>query len=250
MKQTTSRLRAALCLVAIGGALLGGCSEDSTGPDDNNNGGDQTVAPKVGSTYTYSRQNQDKDGNPVGSQTTRTDTLVSASLSVGARSGVYGFANGTDTMYYHYESNGDISVNVKTNFFRLAGDEWHDFPFITEWFTVPFVSKSSKNDTLAHVQNYGAGSVKVPMTVNAVSEHAGTEMVTVNGEILTAQKVETTINVVIGSLLNRVKVKWSFIPKIGYFSTYDFIISPTEFLGPSNIYKGGSVSTLTSYELK
>lgn len=241
-------LRKIFCLMALGAMVLVGCSDDSTGPD----GDDPSTLtpPKAGSTFTSTQQNQDEDRAPVGSPVTRTDSLVATNLTVGGKTAVYAFSDGTNTMYYRYEANGDVSVNIKTNYFQLAGDEWYDFAFTTEWFTVPFTTKTSRNDTLAKVQNYGPGSVKVPMSVNAVSDHMGPESVTIGGQAFTAQKAETTINVTIGSLLSKVRVQWSFVPKLGYFSKHDFVIQPNTFFGSSDIYAGGSVSTLTSYSLK
>lgn len=248
MNHIIHRLTTASAAIAACTVLFAACSSDTTGPG--NNTGDQTVAPKVGSTYTYSQQNQNEDGAPVGSPATRTDTLFATGLTVDGKSDVYGFYNGRDTMYYRYEANGDIAVNVRTNYLKHAGSEWRAFPLTNAWITIPFGSKGVKNDTLAKVQNYGSGSVQVPLLIAAESMHAGTESVTVGAESLTAQKAETTVRVMIGSLLHKVEIKWSMIPKIGYFSRHDFIINPVELFGSSGITRGGSVSTLTSYSLK
>src|SRR5579872_3922743 len=66
--------------------------------------------PGLGTSFTDSAYTRDSSLNVIpGSGTTIVYTLVDTNISIGGKSNVYEFTSPVDTIYLHYEANGDFS---------------------------------------------------------------------------------------------------------------------------------------------
>src|SRR5258708_52715 len=143
MKQQYTRIFGALVMTAIIAIGVAGCSIKATVGDDNNNS-TATTPPAKNTTYSYLTNNQDDNGFQNGDITSKSEWVVATNLSIDGLTGVYGVYNAKDTAYYHYESNGDVSVNAMANLLSYASPSWKDFPLAKHWITLPLQSKGTK----------------------------------------------------------------------------------------------------------
>jgi hypothetical protein len=245
MKQKYSRLFGAMAMATLIAFAAAGCSIKATVGDDNNNNSTATTPPAKNATYSYLTNDQDDDGFQNGDITTKPEWVVATDLTIDGKTNVYGIYNARDTAYYHYESNGDISVNVMANILSYVSSSWRNFPLTKRWITLPLQSKATTRDTLVKIQNYVVGSIGIPLTVTTESVHQGTSHALVGSESLATQEVATTITVDIGSSRNKVLVVYTLAPTIGYFSQIDLRSSPS--MVSSGVKSGGYLKRLDSY---
>jgi hypothetical protein len=234
--------------LSLGLAGLGGCSDDTTGPD---TGGDVNtdaiVAPKQGSTYTYAVYDTDSTGKKVsGTDRTEIYTVTSASLTLGGKSNVTMFVSNAaepDTGYIHYETNGDVTIYQAE---EEAGVTTYS------WITLPFVSRSTHNITLidSTIDDGFGNNGQIKFTSQTTG--TGSEKITVGTEEFKANratwKIDATFPLLGLSVTSTTTSTLSFVPKIGFWVKQE--TKSTGSLGPLGGSTKGQVSTLTSYSLK
>ncbi|MDB5033770.1 MAG: hypothetical protein JWQ98_1011 [Chlorobi bacterium] len=231
-------------------AFVGGCTDTPT----STGGNSTTITPaKQGSTFTSYTYSKDSLGQmQQGSQDTTVSTIAKTGLTIGGKSDVnmaigVKKSGGTDTTYFRYESNGDVSL-----YFNATDSSGGAPPMQTAWITLPFASKTSMNltivDTAMSDSTFGAGRFKV--TSSAVQ--TGTENITVGSETLSAEKVQWKFETsatfgLFGIGQSVVSTIW-FAPKIGFIARQEQITSEgiPGFLSVS----GSSYQNLVAYSLK
>ncbi len=211
------------------------CSSSTSTPPGNNNTG--ATRPKVGSTFTDSSYTKDNSlSNVAASGTTVTYTLVDTNATKSTMmGGVYEFTSPMDTIWQHYETNGDLSVYAP---FAAGG-----YYVGSEWITFPVSSQSSSN--IPTLKGYVLDSVTVNGTM--AGEGSGTQQIGMQSS-LSVQKAQMNISAVsalAGTVPGTVSV--SYAPSIG-FVTHETITTTGMVLG-TNI-SGGSDKFLISYNLK
>lgn len=240
-------LRPALIVAAIIGATaaLGGCKDTPTTP----NGGAVTK-PKAGSTYSFATYDTDSLGAKVpGSDSTRSFTCIAAGVNYAGKSDVYEFAPTTggdeqDTVYMHYESNGDVSQHLSFSNGVLAA---------AGWITIPFASKTATTTTLldSNVIDPDSG-IESHVVMKITTSGSGSESITVPAGTFTALKGTLTLTATVTaqgltllSMQNTGNIY--FVPSIGYAAKTAGSANVDAF-GTRTI--SGSVESLTSYTVK
>lgn len=223
--------------------VLAGCSSSNSPSTNNTNSQSNSVKPKMGSTFTDSVSTKDTTlTNQPGSSVTY--TLIDTNATVAGKSGVYVFVSSTtnpanaafDTLYQHYESNGDLSVYVD---FSAGG-----FNVGQEWVTFPFASQTTSNITTFSTLLIDT------VTISGTVQGAGTATQTVDGNALSVEK--STLNSqaksgLIGTIPATANV--TYAPSIGLV-TYQDITEQGRISSFNLNLSGGSTSFLTSYTLK
>ncbi|MEO5930708.1 MAG: hypothetical protein ABIR47_12300 [Candidatus Kapaibacterium sp.] len=231
-------------------ALVGGCTDTPASPSGNST----TITPaKQGSTFTSYEYSKDSLGQvEQGSQDTVVSTIAKTGLTIGGKSDVNMMigvkkSGETDTTYFRYESNGDLSLYFD------ASDSSSDTPPIqAAWIALPFASKTPMNvtlvDTATSDSTLGAGR----FTVTSSAVQTGTENITVGSETLSAEKVQWKFDIsskfgLFGLAQSVTSTMW-FAPKIGFIVKQEQITSAgiPGFLSVS----GSSYQNLVSYSLK
>lgn len=220
--------------IVVSSASLQSCSDDTTtNPPGTNT--EPTVKPAVGSTYTFSVQQQDEDRVPVGSPTTEIFT-VEDSAAVALNLAGYDFMSdkGNERLL-RYESNGDVSV-----FFNSG--EIDDAP--SKWITIPFASKTSRTDTLIVDPSFGPNDF--PLNIRATSTAQSDTTMTINGQSLKILRTEWKVTHDYGSSREYFTYDLWYAPKLGFFVKSDYLASGGFFGPPGH----GEIKTLTTFTLK
>lgn len=191
--------------------------------------------PKVGSTFTDSTYTKDTlYHNVPSSGATLTYTLVDTMATKAGQANVYEFISSIDTVWQHYEANGDLSVYAP---FAAAG-----YTVGSEWVTFPVSSQSSSNITTLK------GFVLDSVTITGTMQGQGSGTQTVNGTALAVQKAQMNVSAtsaLAGTIPGTVTI--SFAPSIGLVTHQ--VITTTGTLFGTNI-NGGSEKTMIAYTLK
>ncbi len=165
-------------LFLVGIIAFAGCKSSSTSP----NGSTAIVIPNAGSYFVSVNLQYDSTGALVESDTS-VETFLQTGLSIHGKTNVVEVVDSsdgsvTDTTYYHYESNGDVSAYE------------NNFGGSLEWATYPFGSQQSQQlsgDTTEQgisesyaftISGAGAGSISI------AGKEFTTEKITVNGKII------------------------------------------------------------------
>lgn len=234
------------CLVALGlvfCASITGCSKDEVASPVTT---DSTVAPKQGATYTYFYQRLNQDSAAAGSPSTLLQTVLGTSTSIDGKQNVHAMQSGMGTKYYYFEANGDVSVDADANILQPAFVNAPTYNLTKAWYTLPIAVKTVRNDTLIKTQNWNNGTIGgLPLLIHATSEQTGSADVTLGSETFKAVSGTTVLVVQEASSLYRVRIQWTFVPKLGFFSELDEYVPPGFFSGAVNA--GGYVLKLTAY---
>jgi hypothetical protein len=225
----------------IAGFVINGCSSSSS--PSNNSNLSASVKPKMGSMFTDSVSTKDTTfANQPGNSTTY--TLVDTNATVAGKSGVYAFVSSTvnlagklDTIYQHYESNGDLSLYTN---FEAAG-----YSIGQEWVTFPFASQTTSNTTPLSTVIVGD-----TVTVTGTVQGAGSETEIVDGKSLFVEKATQKSQAAspqIGTIPATLNV--TYAPSIGLITYYD--LTEQGRIAALNLnLNGGTTEFVTSYTLK
>jgi hypothetical protein len=213
-----------------------GCSSSTT-PPSNNNTNAAFTKPKMGSTFTDSMYTKDTNLVDVqASGTTNTYTVIDTNHTVGAVTNVWVFASPTDTLFTHYESNGDLSTYASFG----AGS----FIVGSEWVTLPFATQS--NGTITTFKGFVLDTV----TISGTTKGAGFETVVVGSQSLAIKKATITVDAASASAAGGHipgTVNASYAPSIGYVTRQEQTTTGSAAGFPLT---GGSTRFLISYTLK
>ncbi len=241
-----SMARMALMTLLVGTAsLIGftGCKDNPSNPGTGNN---DLVKPKVGSTYTFATYDTDSTGAKVpGSDSTLVYTVASTTLTLDGKNDCMMLVPSNpneDTVYVHYESNGDVSQYFGVPDSPLEGKIW---------ITLPFTSKTQISSTLMDTSYVDSSGLTTQVKLQSSQVGSGSENVTVGAGTFSAQKVKWTLasTLTIGPFpvsLTAQSDMW-FAPKIGFIVKLEGKTTGG-FAGFGG--NGGNVQTLTSYSLK
>ena len=247
---------AAFIALAFVATLISGCKSDSTTSTDSG-----AVTPKPGSSYTYAQHYKDSTNTGV----TENDsiiiaTVVSSGLTYQGKSNVITLhdGNGTDTLRYVMESNGDVSV-YRANFTANVAAAPISFANPTPWMTLPFGSKKTGVALFTAYDTISVNSILIPLVIVGTGDYISPETL-VDGtgkKIASGNKAKLTITVTgsySGIMLNVIVGQtYSFDPTIGgYFASVGtFNLPPVSFFGTTLIQGDQSTKTriLTSFSL-
>jgi len=199
-------MRTSFFLFLFAVAVMAGCKSSSTSP----NGSTTLVMPNAGSYYVTVDIETDSTGTLVSSDTTTT-TVAQTGLPIYGKTNVLELVEDTsgvpeDTVYIHYESNGDVSYHSTPNpelFGELAG--WEIFPFASQQQQTLTADTTEDGETANFTETFlGAGS--------------GT--ITINGQQFSEQNITGSLKIIeTGILYNDTSTSTgteSFAPSLGY----------------------------------
>ncbi|MFI5263419.1 MAG: hypothetical protein ACHQM6_02780, partial [Candidatus Kapaibacterium sp.] len=117
-------------LIAISLTIFIASCSSSSSPNSNNSTGSNIVHPKLGSIFTDSAYTRDTSFNVVPqSGMVIVYTLTDTNFSIAGKTNVFEFASNFDTIFLHYESNGDVSNYSTFGIGALVvGKEWVTLP--------------------------------------------------------------------------------------------------------------------------
>ncbi len=196
-----------------------GCSNSSTPSSNNNNNSAAITKPKQGSTFVDSVCYKDTSLNIIGPGQLIVYRVSDTNATFNGKSNVYVIVSTTldththtyDTIYQHYESNGDLSVYVP---FSAGG-----FAVGSEWITFPFASQGNSN--IPTLQTVVIDTVTLAGSVTG----SGSGSQTINGTSTPIEKATmnaTATSGLLGSLPATVIV--SFAPSIGLVTYQDVTV--------------------------
>ncbi len=196
-----------LLLLSVAGLLIGGC-KTSTSPSNSS-----ITTPGAGSYFVNVSQSKDTMGM-ITSSDTSTDNVVQTGLAFSGKTNVMEVittnSDGShDTNYFHYESNGDVSVYAAS-----SSTGFGTLPTNNGWITIPFASQgttTSSSDTT--IDGY-------PFHVNFTVAGAGSGSVTIKGKSFSTENAKMTIAMsgsVFGQAINMsTATTLQFAPSLGY----------------------------------
>jgi hypothetical protein len=193
--------------------------------------------PQLGTSFTDSIYTKDSSLNIIaGSGAILVYTLVDTNFSIGGKSNVYEFTSTVDTIYQHYETNGDISVYIHFGFGNVSiGSEWVTFPTQTQVkitlasFSSPVLTDTIQITGSTKYQGIGTlmfGKLSIPAARALMSADA----------YAVKLKTHSTDAVTI-----------FFASELGFLTGYD--VSTSGNFGGANI-GGGVHRTIIDYDLK
>lgn len=225
-------------LLLVSAALISSCSSSTpSGPA----AASEFVHANVGSTFTFDEYSTDSMNMVVaGSRDTMIATILRTDGNVGAKSGVLIVeekrTNYTDTIYYAYESDNNLSVSS---------------PSSPTWETVP----TGTGTTIIRASEYSLNSGPDTAVIrdSTITSLLGTENVTVKGQLITSKKMQIIYREV--STTNGVKGFDTKIQNIlDYAPSLGFEVKAESPSGPNPFVSGGwvdgSIQTLIDYNLK
>jgi len=219
--------------------ILAACSSNTTTPTTVT-----VVQPKTGSTFTQEEFRTDTTtGAPIPStRETFTYTLSRTGISFFGKSNVSELTNveptDTSTIYFNYESNGDVSMFVHTS--ETDG----------EWLLLPISSKTTSTVTVMDT-TIDVFGLQMKMKSTMTTSYAGTENFTVKGQAVSTMKIKnvilSSVSFAGGNTESTSEASFYFAPSLGYFTKMETPV----FIDPNTGEKAeGSVSILIDYNLK
>jgi hypothetical protein len=236
-KLLSSQLIAAFALAFIAASFMSGCSSSSsTAP-----AAFSYTNPKPGTAYRYHVTTSDSTGGSAAIKTSgdSTSIVVGSSLAYQGKTDVIAVLNdsgqaSSDTTFYRFESNGDVSVYVPS--FGISVGTNHFVIFSPKpWLTLPFGSQKTK-DTLFTADtaiDFGLGS-KTAIHIVAVADYVSKEELAPSGPRLAYGDVAKVSIYGITSLFTAIATQsYSVDPSLGgYFHSIAMVAVP-----PIVIYK-------------
>lgn len=209
------------------------------------------VEPRVGSSYTFQKYDTDASGAKVeGTDRTVLDIITATDIDFQGRSGVYVVTSGTQSNYFVKESNGDISTYFSNNVPYVAS-------LLRGWIRLPYGSKQqnitlvSKDTTV--IVDFDGIDVPTQMQVRQIASYAGSSTITIDGKSYEVLNVTLTTSINVDALIISgvitTTVRVGYVPALGYQSRYEEILTSTLPANP-NLEEGGSVKTLTEFDIK
>jgi hypothetical protein len=207
---------------------------------------------KVGSSYTFA--GYDKDSNGVkksGTDRTTVAYITDNGLFYAGQSNVREVVEISDTTYFHYESNGDVSIffkglEIDTITHDRKGAGWMRLPFGS---LLAGVTLYTLPDTVL-TRSIAGVPVNVHFGMNVSVDYVGAENILVGTETLSTQKVKLTIQVTLktasATQVTTATDYYSYAPTIGYLAKEEKAQTVT----PKSGKDGGSTKVLTQYQLK
>ena len=256
--KNSSRFLLMAIMVVCAGYMISGCSSSTTPPTTTTN---SNVYPRTGSAYTYSKQQMDSTGKRSGVALVVNANVTDSGNVFSGQSNTYTIiSDAGDTTHYTYSGNNDVLTYIQNTGLGGPVQTLGDTIF-HRWITLSVASKASgvlvvpdAVDTVA--VTLSGTSFKIPANVHVVSDYVGSDSVRLaTGESLFCQHCKITLTAVSSYLLIKPDVTFTnqrdvwFAAKIGNFakdSTWTVIPTALGIQGS----KGGSVQTLTSYNLK
>jgi hypothetical protein len=192
--------------------VFASCSSTTTPSSNNNNStGSNIVHPKIGSTFTDSAYTRDTNLSPVPSSgTIITYTLTDTNFSIGGKANVFEFTSTVDTIYLHYESNGDFSNYATFGISSLVvGQEWVTLPSQSQG-TIPITPLTAVL-TVDTIQATGS------------AKGTGTQTDVINTHSVNAYNTSLNISAYSPQLMTTTTgfVNTSFAPSLGFLTHYD-----------------------------
>jgi hypothetical protein len=218
--------------------FISSCSSSSSPASNNtNNSNSSIVHPKLGSTFTDSSYTRDTSLNPIPKTgTVIVYTLTDTNFSIGGKTNVFEYTSTSDTVYLHYESNGDFSNYATFGISTLmVGQEWVTLPSQSQG-TIPLTSFSSV-------------LVADTIQVSGSAKGTGSEVDNIGTQAVNASNTSLSVQAYAPQLLATTTgfVNTSFAPSLGFLTHYD-VSTHGVFYGFN--LSGGIHRFLISYNLK
>jgi hypothetical protein len=235
-KNMTGKILGVLSAIFLTLSIIS-CNNSSSPGTNNVNSTSNIVHPKVGSTFTDSAYTRDTNLNVVASSGTEiVYTLTDTNFSIGGKMNVFEFTSTVDTIYLHYESNGDFSNYATFGISSLVvGKEWVTLPTQSQG-TIP-ITPFSAVLTVDTIQ----------VTGSAKGAGSGTDMIA--GQSVSASKTTLSVDAYAPQLMAHTtgSVNTSFAPSLGFLTHFD--LSTTGIFYGFNL-SGGFHRFLVRYTLK
>jgi hypothetical protein len=196
----------------------------------------------VGSTFTY-ENSADTAGVPKGEMSVTVSEVSAKDVSWQTRSNITLVREQTDSSYFDFLPDGDISLWFKG--FPTPGNP---NPHGTGWIRLPFATKAAAADTVYRESTTIQG---LPAEIRIYTEYLGSDTTQVGTEMIPSEKVKLTVRVVVtafGIPFTRTDANTMFYsPRLGYLTRME---GRTTSDIPTQERNEGTLKVLKSYDLK
>jgi len=204
------------------------------------------VKVKTGSSFTYEKYDTDSTGAKIaGTTQTIIETILKTDMTWNGKSGVFMVANNDpvepDTMYYAYESNDDVSLEMNLT----------DLGLPPLWVKIPVASGNPEVSVVSATTEISPGiiaEVSDSITVSLV----GSESMTIKGNAIAVRKMKMNMSVraMAGGITlygMTVVMYVYYAPSLGFYAKTEY---PAIRDAASGGWSNGSIQTLMDYVLK